>query len=164
TASLSLTQQANPPLTVVADGSSSRADRAPIDQFQFDFGDNTPLVTVKAPATSATHSYASPGTYTVRLKVVDLHGNSSNTARPTTVTGPPPEAPPVARLTVHPLGTDDLDVVADASGTTDPGNTPVANYQFDFGDSSPVVVTQAPTSSASHTYAVAGTYTVTLIA
>src|SRR5207253_1998912 len=36
------------------------------------------------------------------------------------------------------------------------------SYHFDFGDGSPIVTTTAPTAIAQHTYATAGSHTVTL--
>src|SRR5439155_1311209 len=42
--------------------------------------------------------------------------------------------------------------------------TPIASDRFDFGDGTAAVTTTAPTATAQHTYAAAGTYTVTLIA
>ena len=54
---------------------------------------------------------------------------------------------------------------ADASASTDDTDlTPIASYEFDFGDGSPPVVTTAPTATATHAYAAAGTYTVSVIA
>ena len=55
-----------------------------------------------------------------------------------------------------------LTALADGSGSTDTDRTPIASYHFDFGDGSPIVSTLAPIASATHTYAAAGHYTVTL--
>ncbi|TMQ61754.1 MAG: PKD domain-containing protein [Candidatus Eisenbacteria bacterium] len=77
-------------------------------------------------------------------------------------TGPPPENPPSASLTVTQLASPPLTVNADGSGSTDVDATPIASYRFDFGDGA-VVTTTAPTATAQHTYGAAGTYTVTLI-
>ena len=73
---------------------------------------------------------------------------------------PPPDVPPVARLTVSQLASPALTVKADGSTSTDTDATPIAGYHFDFGDGSPVVNTTAPT--ANHTYAAAGPYTIKL--
>ena len=73
-----------------------------------------------------------------------------------------PDLPPVARLSVTQLATPALTVGADASASTDTDATPIATYHFDFGDGSPRVDTTAPISTAQHTYAAGGTYTVTL--
>jgi PKD repeat protein len=72
---------------------------------------------------------------------------------------PPPPPGPTATLHVLPVcGAAALSVTADAFGT-DP--TGITAYQFDFGDGT--VVNRAPTNRvAQHTYAAAGTYTITL--
>jgi PKD repeat protein len=59
-----------PALTVTADASGSTdTDQTPIAKVIFDFGDGT-IVTAQAGMT-ATHTYSSPGTYTVALVVID---------------------------------------------------------------------------------------------
>jgi len=73
---------------------------------------------------------------------------------------PPPDAPPVARLSVSQLSTPALTVRADGSTSTDTDATPIATYHFDFGDGSKVDKT---TATADHTYSTTGTYTVKLI-
>ena len=78
-------------------------------------------------------------------------------------TGPPPENPPVARLAVAQVPNPALTVTADGAASTDTDLTPIASYRFDFGDGTPPVVTLAPSATATHTYALAGAYTVTLI-
>ena len=97
------------------------------------------------------YSYEGSPTATPLLHVEYRVGTSS----------PPPDAPPLAALTVTPSG---LTVVADGSGSTDTDATPIASYRFTFGDGTAAVTTTAPIASASHTYAAAGTYTVALIA
>ena len=79
-------------------------------------------------------------------------------------TGPPVENPPVARLSVAQVANPASTVMADGAASTDADLTPIASYRFDFGDGTLPVVTLAPTATALHTYAVTGTYTVTLIA
>ena len=71
---------------------------------------------------------------------------------------------PVAGLSVTVAPSPPLTVIADGSGSTDTDATPIATYQFDFGDGTPTVTATAPTATALHTYASAGTYTVSLIA
>lgn len=76
------------PLTTVADASASTdADATPIATYRFDFGDGT-VVGPQAGAT-ASHTYASPGGYTVALTVADTGGLSSTTTAPVTVLGFP---------------------------------------------------------------------------
>jgi parallel beta-helix repeat protein len=73
--------------------------------------------------------------------------------------GPTPDSPPTAALTVTPSsGTAPLQVTADASGASDTDATPIAMYAFDFGDGT----TAGPQAgaTATHTYTTSGTFTV----
>ena len=72
---------------------------------------------------------------------------------PVTVTAPPPNQAPVAAFT---SGTDFLTANFDGSGSTDSDGT-VASYAWEFGDGG-----TATGATASHPYAAAGTYQVTL--
>jgi PKD repeat protein len=92
-------------------------------------------------------------------------GTASGTwmaALTTYTAAPPPEAAPVAALTVNPTsGTAPLAVAADASASTDVDTTPISSYTFNFGDGSAAVGPQAG-ATASHTYTATGTFTVTV--
>src|SRR5437867_3402931 len=107
-------------------------------------------------------SYAAAGPYTVTLVVTDTGGHASSPAT-ASITVTAADAAPTARLTVSQLASPALTVKADGSGSTDGDATPIASYRFDFGDGSAAVTTQAPTATAQHSYAAAGTYTVTLV-
>jgi parallel beta-helix repeat protein len=147
------------PLDVIADGSGSTdTDETPIASYRFDFGDGSPPIGPQADATAA-HTYASAGAFTVTMTVTDTGGLSSSATTQVTVSAT--NTAPTAALTVAPTsGSSPLDVVADASGSTDSeGN--IASYTFDFGDGTGPVGPQAGTTAA-HTYASAGTFTVTV--
>jgi PKD repeat protein len=75
---------------------------------------------------------------------------------------PPPDSPPVGVLAVSQAASPALTVNASAAGSTDTDTTPIASYSFDWGDGTTASVVTAPTQTASHTYASAGAYTVTL--
>ncbi len=139
------------PLLVTADASAS-SDPIGISMYTFNFGDGSPNVGPQAGAT-ATHTYSASGVYTVTLTVNDSVGGSAIAhASVTTV------APPTAALTVSPPnGAAPLAVTADASASV-PGSNPITSYTFDFGDSTSVGPQAG--SSASHTYATGGHYTV----
>jgi parallel beta-helix repeat protein len=147
------------PLDVTADASgSSDTDATPIASYKFDFGDGSPVVGPQ-PGATASHTYTSAGTYTVKVTVTDT-ADQASTATTEVIVRSAPDAPPAAALTVTPAsGTAPLGVSADASGSSDTDATPIASYKFDFGDGSPVVGPQ-PGATASHTYTDAGTYTV----
>jgi peptidoglycan/xylan/chitin deacetylase (PgdA/CDA1 family) len=72
-----------------------------------------------------------------------------------------PDSAPSAALTVTPTtGIAPFTVTASASGSTDNDPTPIASYTFNFGDGT-AIVTQA-SSTATHAYNKAGTFTVTV--
>ena len=146
-------------LDVVADASGSTDDdvTSPIESYAFDFGDGSPAVGPQ-PGATAPHTYAAAGSYTVTVTVTDTAGLSSTATAQVTVT----DNPPSVSFSVQPSsGVAPLVVTADASGSTDTDDTPIASYTFDFGDGSPVVGPQ-PGATAPHTYTVAGVYTVTV--
>ncbi len=74
----------------------------------------------------------------------------------------PPNKPPVASFTVTPASGDTTtSFTFDASASSDPDpDGEIASYEWDFGDDSEPVTTEEPTTT--HTYAAAGSYTVTL--
>ena len=166
TAKLTVTQASTPALTVSADGSqSSDTDATPIATYSFDFGDGAGAVTGSAAIVQ--HTYSSEGPYTVTLVATDTAGKASSpvSANITVVVAPPPvDNPPTAKLSVTKSSSSALTVTADASQSTDTDASPIASYRFDFGDTTPVVTTTAPTATAPHTYAAGGTYTVKLVA
>jgi PKD repeat protein len=160
-ARLSVAQLSSPFFTVSANGStSSDNDLTPIASYQFNFGDGTPVVT--GSSSTVQHTYTAQGLYTVTLICTDTGGIVSNTASTQINVVPPPENPPVARLGLTQTGT--LSVLADGSTSTDTDLTPIASYQFSWGDNTPPTVTNTPSTTASHTYGAAGTYTVSLTA
>jgi PKD repeat protein len=77
-ASLAVTQAPSPALTVSASAAGSTdTDPTPIANYTFDWGDGTNATVVNAPALTATHTYASTGTYTVTLIAKDTGGLAS---------------------------------------------------------------------------------------
>jgi parallel beta-helix repeat protein len=160
TAALALTPSDGPiDLAVTADasGSTDTDGASPIASYRFDFGDGSPAVGPQ-PGATASHTYTAPGSYTVTVTVTDTQGLSDTETRLVGVR----DDPPAAALTLTPAaGMEPLYVRADASGSTDADATPIASYRFDFGDGSPAVGPQ-PGAIAGHTYATAGTYTVTV--
>ncbi len=132
--------------------------------FRQDKGMTTPLYETDQlsnfwtrPAMSYRDATAVPGAvYNYRVKVIDAFGNSTQsdwTAVTTDPDGTPPNQAPTAAFTPTPSG---LSVTVDGAASTDPDGT-IASYAWTFGDSS-----TATGAKASHTYAVAGTYSITL--
>jgi len=106
---------------------------------------------------------------------LDVEGNTRYDDPATTNTGTGPRAyddrgayefqtgdtRPVAVLSVTPAsGPVPLTVTADASGSTDPDDTPISTYTFDFGDGT-VVGPQAE-ATADHVFNTVGTFAVTV--
>jgi len=116
--------------------------------FIWDFGDNSPRITTGT--ASVFHSYTAPGTYTVKLYLVDTsYCNSPDSAIKTIRIAPLV----VAQFTTPPTGC----VPYDAQFT----NTSIAGQTFiwDFGDN-----TTSNAISPTHSYNTPGQYTITLIA
>jgi len=116
--------------------------------FTWDFGDNSPLITT-GPA-PVFHSYSAPGTYTVKLILVDTaYCNAPDTLKKTISIAPLV----VAQFDTPPTGC--------APYTAQFTNTSIAGQTFiwNFGDN-----TTSNATNPVHTYNSPGTYTITLIA
>jgi PKD repeat protein len=141
--------------SVAFDGSGSSDPDGTVNSWAWDFGDGSPVVTTATG--SATHVYASPGTYAVSLTVTDDDGATSDPFTDDVVIAPPPNQPPIARFVATPSG---LTAAFDAAGSTDSDGT-ITSWEWDFGDGTPMSTTG--TGSTSHAYTVDGTYTVSLV-
>lgn len=140
-------------VTFTAAGSRDPNNGATITAYNWDFGDGTLLSTT---APTASHRYATPGTYTVSVSVIDslLLGASSSQA--VKVLGPPNPA----WSTSPALPLEGTPVSFDAGASTDPNSgTAITGYQWDFGDGQHAA---GSSPTATHVYARAGRYTVTL--
>lgn len=112
----------------------------------WDFGDGS----AKATTTDAAHTYSAGGSYNVTLTVTDNDNNVKSVTHQVTA-GTPPTANFTSTCTNLDCQFTDQSVDSDVGGS-------IASYLWDFGDSSPTATTQNPL----HSYAAAGTYTVTL--
>jgi PKD repeat protein len=146
TASLSTSNTAGS-LAVGVDASASNDPDGTISSYDVDYGDSTTHGTT---ATS-THTYAVAGTYTIGLVVTDNRGGIGTTTKAITVTKT--NIPPVASFT---NSASNLALSVNAAASTDPDGT-ITSYAWDFGDTG-----TATGITASHSYAAAGTYAVTL--
>ena len=133
-------------LTVATDASSSTDSEGPIASYAWTFGDGA-----SATGRTASHDYAVAGSYTVTLQVTDAGGLTDVVSHPISVVAA--NTAPTAAFTT---AITDLAVTSDGSTSSDQEG-PIAAYQWTFGDGG-----TASTSTASHTYGAAGTYTITL--
>lgn len=138
------------PLAVNFNGAGSSDPDGSIVSYSWNFGNGQ---TATGPLASAT--YSSPGSYLVRLTVVDNRGASRNTT--TTIVAGLTNVKPVANIQALPTsGPAPLLVQLGSAGSYDPDGV-VTNYAWDFGNGVTAVGTTTQV-----TYSAAGTYTVTL--
>lgn len=117
--------------------------------YAWNFGDSS-----SATGVTPTHTYAAAGTYTITLTVTNTDGLSGSAQTTATIT--PAPQPPVASVGGPYTGTAGVAVSFTAAGSTDPKNEALT-YSWNFGDGANGTGV-APT----HTYATAGTYTVSV--
>jgi len=130
------TSQASGLKVIFADASTGNPT-----SWSWDFGDGG-----SDTAQNPTHTYAAVGTYNVTLTVMNASGSSQKSHFVTVSQGDPPKA----QFTTQISG---LQVIFTDASTNNP-----TSWDWDFGDNSTHVTTQ----NATHTYANAGTYNVTL--
>jgi PKD repeat protein len=144
-------------LAAAFDATASRDADGSVASYQWNFGDGSPVQTVSTATT--THVFAAAGTYTVNLVVLDAQGAASSVVSHniTVAALPAVNQPPVA---VFVPAVNNLSVGVNASQSTDPDGT-VTGYAWNFGENASASNTASGVSAA-HTYAAAGSYTVTL--
>ncbi|MGQ0535896.1 MAG: PKD domain-containing protein, partial [Methanobacteriota archaeon] len=134
---------------VEVDASRSGDPDGSVASFAWSWGDGTDTVG----NATATHAYAAPGAYRIRLVVVDSDGLPANATRDVTI---PEGAGPASRFDVI---VDGLSVRVDvATGPDDPDADVVVRYAWDWGDGTP----PGEGRTASHSYAREGRYVITL--
>lgn len=118
-----------------------------ITGWAWNFGDST--TSTAGPTTS--HSYSSPGSYTVQLVVTNSAGASSApVTQNVTVGAAGLNQPPVASFTINPspsTGAAPLTVTVDGSSSSDPNNDPLT-YVWIWGDGTP----NGSGATSNHTY------------
>jgi PKD repeat protein len=139
---------------VSVDGSGSSDSDGTIALYHWDFGDGNAASSSRP---TAGNTYALSGDYTVTLTVVDNNGERATDT--TTATISAGNQPPVADAGPTVMGARGMVVDFDGSASTDPDGM-IVQYDWDFGDNSTPALDAGQTPS--HTYAVAGDYTVVL--
>ncbi len=135
-------------LTASFDALGSTDNDGTIQTYAWNFGDGT-----NGTGINPSHTYATAGTRTVTLTVTDNNGATGVVDQFVTVTAPVPNVPPHAEFTATPTG---LDLAVDSNASSDPDGS-ILFRSWDFGDGG-----TATGTTANHTYAADGTYTVTL--
>ena len=122
-----------------------------ITAYEWSFGDGS--TTGQLSTASRTHTYTSPGTYTVELTVRDGNGNTDTATRTVTVEDTSPKAAFAPSTFDSQTGES---VSFDASASTDAEGA-ISSYRWEFGDGS---TANGPTQT--HTYTSGGIYTIRL--
>ncbi|WP_170981522.1 PKD domain-containing protein [Nocardioides dongxiaopingii] len=134
-------------LQAVVDAGASADTDGTLVSHAWTFGDGA-----TGSGATATHAYATGGTYQVGLTVTDDRGATATATRQVTVA--PANALPTASFT---SAATDLALHLDASGSLDPDGA-IASYAWTYGDGA-----SGTGAQADHAYAAAGTYPVTLV-
>lgn len=98
------------------------------------------------------------GTHTITVTATDSGGRSTSANLTLTITPGAGNLAPIARLTGPTSAQAGIGLTFDGSTSGDPDGT-IAGWRFDFGDGSPAVT---GLNTATHAFATAGTFTVTL--
>jgi large repetitive protein len=126
-------------------------------RYSWNWGDSTPVSTTANPS----HTYNTPGTYTITLTVTDVWGKAAPivTRQVTTLAEPAGNAAPTAVVST-PVCTG-RSCALNTAGSTD-ADGGIRNYTFKWGDGTPDTVTTS-TNTQTHPYAAAGNYTITVV-
>jgi PKD repeat protein len=135
-------------LAATVDATSSKDADGTIATYAWTFGDGS-----TGTGATATRTYAAAGTYLATLTVTDNKGATSTATRMVSVAPVVPNKAPTAAFTAS---AKDLTISVDAAGSADSDGV-VKAYAWNFGDGS-----TATGATASHTYAAAGTFHVSL--
>ncbi len=148
------------PFSVSLDATNSAGN---IASYTWDFGDG-----ISATGNQVSHTYTKAGTYSAILIVTGASGAMSQSSLTITATSPPgiltdtasptpPNTPPKAIISASAsVGEAPFTAAFDGSESSDTEGA-IASYSWNFGDGA-----TASDVYASHTYTVAGTYTVAL--
>ena len=143
-------REGSAPLDVDFNAQFSRDDGM-IVEYRWNFGD--PVNTKSALESATTHTFSRPGTYLVKLTVIDDEGKVNSQQVAIVVT----DAPPIAKASVDndsPLPGED--VVFSATESYDLQGE-IVSYHWEFGDGR-----TGTGETSEHTYAEGGEYTATL--
>ncbi|MDA7747399.1 PKD domain-containing protein, partial [Psychromonas sp.] len=139
------------PLAINFNASTSSDDNA-ISSYSWNFGDGSTIMS----GVSVTHTYTDAGVYTATLTVTDDAGQSTQATTQITVEAVI-DLDPIAAFTMS-SSTGDAPFAVSFNASTSSDDNSISSYTWDFGDGS----TAATGITTSHTYTIAGDYTVML--
>jgi len=139
--------------TVNFDGSASADPDGTISKYEWDLDGNGSFETETGAEPVAVKSYATAGSYDVRLRVTDSSGNKSSTLQTVTVTN----RAPASSFTATPSSVNKGQLVTfNGSGSTDADGT-IAKYEWDLDGNGTYETNTGGTATASRSYSTAGT-------
>jgi Leucine-rich repeat (LRR) protein len=143
-----------------ASGSTDNEDETSVLQVRWDWENDGTYDTNYATTKTATHQYIAPGSYTVKLEVID----SDDLTNTTTLTVSVSNSAPTALFTTDPTtGTIDTVFDFDASSSTDSEDeTSVLEVRWDWENDGTYDTNYSTTKTATHQYSSVGTYIVKL--
>jgi PKD repeat protein len=139
------------PVNIAFDASTSTSPNGPIMSYAWDFGDGG-----TGSGMTTSHVYGFAGTFSIVLTVTDSVGKSATKSAQIVIA--PPILPVASFTYTIDTSTGALIVAADGSGSSS-ANGPIISYNWNWGDG--IGVSSGVTSS--YTYALPGTYVVTLV-
>jgi chitodextrinase len=136
---------------IAFNGATSSDPDGTVASYAWNFGDGS-----TGTGATPSHSYTGVGTYTVTLTVTDNGGLTNSATTTATVSTTSSPQPPTARSGGPYSGTVNVALAFNGSSSSDPDGS-VVSHDWNFGDGG-----TASGAQVMHTYATAGTYTVTL--
>jgi PKD repeat protein len=145
------------------DASGSSDPEGGAMQVRWDWQDDGTYDTPWSVALTANHSFAAPGTYAVRLQVVDNWEQADTTTRQVTLQPGSANTPPQASFAVNPASGDTNTMFAfDASGSTDAEDDTPPEVRWDWNNDGVFETNWRTAKTIQHTFTTAGTHTVRL--
>ncbi len=148
---------------VTFDAAGSSDSDGSIVKYEWDLDGNGSYETDTGSTASASKTYESAGSLTIRLRVTDNAGATDQAIRSLVITnGPPGNAAPQASFTAAPnpapVG---AEVIFDASGSSDPDGT-IVKYEWDLDGNGSFETNAGAISTVGHSYPTEGNHQVGL--
>jgi YD repeat-containing protein len=159
--SASFTATPNPVVSgspVAFDGSASADPDGSIAKYEWDLDGNGTYETDTGTTKTTTHTFATPGSFDVKLRVTDNLGATATQTKTVTVSNRAPTAS--FTVTPSPAATGQT-VTLNGAGSSDPDGT-VARYEWDLDGNGTYETDGGATASRTTTFSTPGTFTLGL--